>query len=93
MARRVKCVVKASGNYLCVYMCVRELYACVCVSLWMGTHGTHVEGQPGMLGLTSRLVSDMVSLKFMAIYVKLPGLVAISHFSTAGPEIQKYCCI
>lgn len=40
MAQRVKCVVKASGNCLCVYMCVRELYACVCVSLWMGTHVT-----------------------------------------------------
>lgn len=66
------------------------MHMCVFLCGWahMG-HGTHVKGQPGMLGLTFHLVSDMVSLKFMAVYVKLPGLIAISHFSIAGLEIQK----
>lgn len=41
-----------------------------------------------MLDLTFHLVSDTVSLKFMAIYARLPSLIAISHFPI-GQEIQK----
>lgn len=42
-----------------------------------------------MLGLTFHLVSDMVSLKFMAIHARLPGLITASHFPIGGQEIQK----
>lgn len=42
-----------------------------------------------MLDLTFHLVSDTVSLKFTAIYARLPSLIAISHFPIGGQEIQK----